>query len=129
MLTCATPGLHTGCKLPALNPWDQFYRYNAPHICGFSPTSFAPPADWDAQGFDYSITGDWVLAAADLPEKPQPALVQFIEAGQEPPLYIGWGSMAHKSGQYMTELAVRELRLTWNPCPHFTPNPPPTPYP
>ena len=126
LLTCVQhPAVYTGCKLPALNPWDQLYRYNAPQICGFSPTSFAPPADWDAQGFDYSITGDWVLAADDLPEKPHAALVQFIEAGEEPPLYIGWGSMAHRSGEYMTELAVRALHVTWHPCPHITLTPPP----
>ena len=54
-----------------------------------------------------------MLSADDLPEKPDAALVQFIEAGKEPPLYIGWGSMAHESGQYMTELAVRALHMTW----------------
>ena len=37
-----------------------------------------------------------------MPEKPTAALVDFIEAGKEPPLYIGWGSMAHESGQYRT---------------------------
>ena len=50
-----------GCKLSkqwkADNGWDRMYRCNTPHIFGFSPTSFAP--DWDSQGFDYSITGDW----------------------------------------------------------------------
>ena len=53
-----------------------------------------------------------MLSADDLPEKPDAALVQFIEAGKEPPLYIGWGSMAHESGQYMTELAVCALHMT-----------------
>jgi sterol 3beta-glucosyltransferase len=111
--------------------WDRFYRFNAPQILGFSPTSFrldTPPADWKL--FDYAITGDWVLSADDLPEKPHAALVQFIEAGEEPPLYIGWGSMAHESGQYMTELAVRARctrpgtpqRLL--PCHHSSPSPP-----
>ena len=61
-----------------------------------------------------------MLSANDLPEKPDAALVQFIEAGKEPPLYIGWGSMAHESGQYMTELAVRALHMTWLT---LTPNP------
>ena len=82
-----------------------------PQIFGFSPTSFAPPADW--KSFDYVITSDWVLSADDLPEKPDAVLVQFIEADTEPPLYIGWGSLAHESGQYMTELAVRALHITW----------------
>jgi len=99
-----------GCKPgQAVDSWDRIYRFDTPQILGFSPTSFAPPADWDSQGFDYSITGDWVLSADDLPEKPDAALVQFIEAGKEPPLYIGWGSMAHETGQYMIELAVRAL--------------------
>ena len=103
----------TGCKRPARTPWDRFYRYNTPQIFGFSPTSFrldTPPADWKI--FDYAITGSWVLSADDLPEKPHAALVEFLEAGEEPPLYIGWGSMAHESGQYMTELAVRALHVT-----------------
>lgn len=106
----------TGCKRPAHTLWDRFYRFNAPQILGFSPTSFrldTPPADWKI--FDYAITGDWVLSADDLTEKPHATLVQFIEAGEEPPLYIGWGSMAHESGQYMTELAVRALHETWHP--------------
>ena len=100
----------TGCKQPARTVWDLLYRHNTPQICGFSPTSYrldTPPADWKL--FDYAITGDWVLSADDLPEKPHAALVQFIEAGEEPPFYIGRGSMAHESGQYMTELAVRAL--------------------
>ena len=53
-----------------------------------------------------------MLSADDLSEKPGAALVHFIEAGEESPLYIGWGSMAHESGQYMTELAVCALHMT-----------------
>ena len=109
-----------GCNLPPLNMWECTHRFNSPILLGFSPTSFPPPADWER--YDYEITGAWVLSADDLPEKPNAALVQFIEAGKEPPLYIGWGSMAHESGQYMTELAVRALHMTWltripNPLP------------
>ena len=49
-----------GCKPgQAVDSWDRIYRFDTPQILGFSPTSFAPPADWDSQGFDYSITGDW----------------------------------------------------------------------
>ena len=97
-----------GCKLPPVNPWDGVYRLNIPTILGFSPASFTPPADWAP--FDYIITGDWVLSADDLPEEPTATLVDFIKvAGKEPPLYLGWGSMAYESGQYMTELAVRAL--------------------
>ena len=94
------------CKLPPLNPFDIVYRLNIPAILGFSPASFTPPADW--KHFDYAVTGDWVLNADDLPEDAA-ALVEFIKASKEPPLYIGWGSMGHESGQYMTELAVRTL--------------------
>ena len=98
-----------GCKLPPLNPFDIVYRINIPAILGFSPASFTPPEDW--KHFDYAVTGDWVLSADDLPgEEPAVALVEFIKAGKEPPLYIGWGSMGHVSGQYMTELAVRTLK-------------------
>ena len=118
----------TGCKRPAHTTWDRFYRFNAPQILGFSLTSFrldTPPADWKI--FDYAITGDWVLSTDDLPEEPHAALLQFIEAGEEPPLYIGWGSMVHKSGQYMTELAVRCTRpgslQQLPPCPHRYPSP------
>ena len=96
-----------GCNLPPLNLWECSHRFNSPILLGFSPTSFPPPADWER--YDYEITGAWVLSADDLPETLDTALVQFIEAGKEPPLYIGWGSMAHESGQYMTELAVRTL--------------------
>ena len=84
----------------------DIYRLNIPAILGFSPASFTPPADW--KHFDYAVTGDWVLNADDLPEDAA-ALVEFIKASKAPPLYIGWGSMGHESGQYMTELAVRTL--------------------
>ena len=97
-----------GCTLPPISCWDQVYRFNGPYILGFSPTSFPPPADWE--DFDFIVAGALVLSAADLPEKPAATLVEFLKAGVEPPLYIGWGSMAHESGQYMTELAVRALR-------------------
>lgn len=40
-----------GCTLPPLAPWDMTYRFNVPRIFGFSPTSFAPPKDWEP--FDY----------------------------------------------------------------------------
>ena len=109
-----------GCNLPPLNLWECSHRFNHPVLLGFSPTSFPPSADWER--YDYEITGPWVLSADDLPEQLDAALIQFIEAGKEPPLYIGWGSMAHESGQYMTELAVRALHMTWltripNPLP------------
>jgi len=96
-----------GCKLPPLDPWEETYRFNVPHIFGFSPATFAPPADWAA--LDYEVTADWVLNADDLPERPSPELARFLTAKLEPPLYVGWGSMAHESGGYMTELAVRAL--------------------
>ena len=96
-----------GCKLPPLSVWEAVHRFNGPIILGYSSTSFPPPADWEF--YDYAITGPWVLSADDLPAKPEAALVQFIEASKEPPLYIGWGSMAHESGQFMSELAVRAL--------------------
>ena len=96
-----------GCKLPPLSVWEAVHRFNGPIILGYSSTSFPPPADWEL--YDYAITGPWVLSADDLPAKPEAALVQFIEASKEPPLYIGWGSMAHESGQFMSELAVRAL--------------------
>ena len=125
-----------GCKLPPLSVWEAVHRFNGPIILGYSSTSFPPPADWEL--YDYAITGPWVLSADDLPAKPEAALVQFIEASKEPPLYIGWGSMAHESGQFMSELAVRALHAIdkrglifegSNPNPNPNPNPEPNPNP
>lgn len=42
-------------------------------------------------------------------EPPDPQLVAFLRDSPLPPVYIGWGSMMHISGQHMTELAVRAL--------------------
>ena len=85
-----------GCKLDMRSP------------CGNACIASTARVSWDSRQRPsrrlrtgrHSITHG--LSADDMPEKPTAALVDFIEAGKEPPLYIGWGSMAHESGQYRT---------------------------
>lgn len=74
----ATLGLPTRAHL-----WDDF-----PALFGFSPTLVSPPADWDARSI---VTGDWPLTVPD-PHVPD-GLVDFLGSG-DPPVYLGFGSMA-----------------------------------
>lgn len=59
-----------------------------PILWGVSPYLVPRPDDYPATTF---ICGQWVLPAPDW--SPPPALTEFLAAG-EPPVYIGFGSMA-----------------------------------
>jgi sterol 3beta-glucosyltransferase len=59
-----------------------------PILWGVSPNLVPRPDDYPATTF---ICGQWVVPASDW--SPPPALADFLAAG-EPPVYIGFGSMA-----------------------------------
>jgi sterol 3beta-glucosyltransferase len=59
-----------------------------PVIYGISPTLLPRPADWPAQTW---LCGQWVQPVQDW-AAPRP-LQDFLDAG-EPPIYVGFGSMA-----------------------------------
>lgn len=59
-----------------------------PMLWGVSPSLLPRPEDYPATAF---ICGQWIAPAPDW--SPPPALAEFLAAG-EPPVYVGFGSMA-----------------------------------
>jgi len=83
-------------------PYSQQHGQPLPMLYSFSPTVVPKPPDW---GEHVHITGYWFLDPA--PDWQPPArLVDFIESGP-PPVYVGFGSMAHRNPQQTIQL-VRE---------------------
>lgn len=77
----------------------------APHLYGISSTVLPRPADWPA---NHHLTGFWTLPIP--PDYRPPAdLLQFLSTG-EPPLYIGFGSMAQTD--LLTAALVETARLS-----------------
>jgi sterol 3beta-glucosyltransferase len=75
-------------------------------LYAYSPAVVPPPADWDESSI---VTGYWVLdAPADW--RPNPALLEFLEAGP-PPVYVGFGSMFMSGGRCKTDIVLEALRL------------------
>jgi sterol 3beta-glucosyltransferase len=72
----------------------------------YSPTVVPRPADWPACA---QITGYWFLPS---PENWQPseALSLFLEQG-EPPVYVGFGSMANRDAPAMTSLVLEAAKM------------------
>jgi sterol 3beta-glucosyltransferase len=87
-------------NLPALGENGQ-QMLPAPTLYVFSPAVVPKPTDWDET---VHITGYWFL---DDPEPFQPPvdLVDFIAAG-DPPLYIGFGSIADRHPQKTIQVAI-----------------------
>ncbi|HTQ78488.1 MAG TPA: glycosyltransferase [Thermoanaerobaculia bacterium] len=75
-----------------------------PHLLGFSPEVLPRPRDWPSR---MHVTGYWFLDLASGFEPP-PELLDFLAAG-EPPVAIGFGSMAARDPRAMTEMAVEAL--------------------
>ncbi len=61
-----------------------------PVLAAWSPTLVPPSADWSHP--DVTVTGPW-LPPADDAWQPPDDLTEFLDAG-EPPIYVGFGSMA-----------------------------------
>lgn len=77
----------------------------ATRICMVSPTVFPRPSDWDN---DLHMAGYWFLN--EEPDwRPDAKLQAFLDAG-EPPVYIGFGSMAPKNPEAATREIVEGVR-------------------
>ncbi len=76
-----------------------------PVLHGFSKYVIPRPKDWPEQA---AITGYWFL---DQQKEWQPSaeLQTFLEAG-EPPVYVGFGSMAGKNPQRLADIVVGALQ-------------------
>ncbi|HEY1723654.1 MAG TPA: glycosyltransferase [Magnetospirillaceae bacterium] len=72
------------CKLPPRRAvWTDL-----PMLYGVSPSLLPRPGDWPE---DVHVCGQWLTRAPEW--TPPPSLSDFLNAG-EPPLYVGFGSMA-----------------------------------
>lgn len=74
-----------------------------PMLYGVSPTLVPPPHDWPHNAH---LTGQWIPPAGAWP--PAPALQAFLDAG-EPPVYVGFGSMAGFDDARLQAALVRAL--------------------
>ncbi len=75
-------------------------------LYAYSPSVVPRPADWDESSV---VTGYWFLDAPG-DWRPQPALVEFLQAGS-PPVYMGFGSMFMNGGERKTETVLNALKL------------------
>jgi UDP:flavonoid glycosyltransferase YjiC (YdhE family) len=78
-----------------------------PWLCGFSTHVLPKPADWDEH---QHVTGYWFLDEQPGWQPPE-ELKRFLDSGP-PPVYIGFGSMAHEDPERQTHLALRALELS-----------------
>jgi sterol 3beta-glucosyltransferase len=85
--------LHRQQKIPILQP--------------FSPTVLPRPADWPEWIY---LTGYWFLPRPPA-WQPAPDLIKFINGGS-PPVYVGFGSMANREPEAITQLTLQALKLS-----------------
>lgn len=84
---------------PRRRMWEGY-----PNLYGVSPSLVPQPHDWPAH---WQICGAWSLPASAW--TPPPGLEAFLAAG-EPPMYVGFGSMAGFDRRVMLDTIVAALR-------------------
>ena len=90
--------------LPAINPTRELDRHGWPVLCAYS--RHVCPLSQDSIAGSH-LTGYWFLDSE--PDwTPGPALTAFLDAGA-PPVYVGFGSMAHRSPNETMELVAAAL--------------------
>ena len=84
----------------------RFYQAlrSTPMLGAYSPTIIPRPADWPN---DFYVTGYFFLDTLT-DWQPSPELKAFLEAG-DPPVYIGFGSMAGRSPEKLAKLTLEAL--------------------
>lgn len=93
-------------KLDGKAPY-QALGHTIPVIYALSPRILPRPEDW---GENIFMTGYW-LREEETPFTPDPALEAFLSAG-EPPLYIGFGSMANRDMGATLDIVLESLERT-----------------
>lgn len=90
-------------------PSDSFYKIlNSTTLIGaYSPKIIHTPPDWPESAH---ISGYW-LPDADLEWRPPPELAAFLEAG-EPPVYVGFGSMAGRHPEQLANTVLEALKIS-----------------
>jgi UDP:flavonoid glycosyltransferase YjiC (YdhE family) len=84
----------------------RFYRAlrSTPMLSAYSPTIIPHPADWPDS---VHVTGYFFLDT-QVDWQPSPELKAFLEAG-DPPVYIGFGSMAGRNPEKLARLILEAL--------------------
>lgn len=84
----------------------SFYRTlrSTPMLSAYSPSIIPHPADWPES---VHVTGYFFLDT-EAAWRPSPELQAFLAAG-EPPVYIGFGSMAGRNPQQLAHLVLEAL--------------------
>lgn len=95
-------------KQHGLPPYGRasFYRIlrSTPLLGAYSPAVVPHPADWPEGAH---ITGYW-FPEAEAGWEPAPELQAFLEAG-DPPVYVGFGSMAGRNPGQFAEMVLEAL--------------------
>lgn len=92
---------------PFWGPHTAAGRRRLPTLYGISPAVLPKPADWGAH---VHVTGYWTLEA-ETDWSPPAELLEFLQRG-DPPVYIGFGSMANRDPQATADLVLRALDQT-----------------
>jgi len=84
----------------------RFYRTlrSTPMLSAYSPSIIPHPADWPES---VHVTG-YLFLDSQTDWQPSPELKAFLEAG-DPPVYIGFGSMAGRNPEELARLATEAL--------------------
>jgi UDP:flavonoid glycosyltransferase YjiC (YdhE family) len=87
----------------------SFYRIlkSTPLLGAYSPTVIPHPPDWDR---DVHVTG-YFYADTEAEWSPSPELRAFLDGGQ-PPVYVGFGSMAGRDNEQVTAMVLAALEKT-----------------
>jgi sterol 3beta-glucosyltransferase len=91
--------------LPMLGPFPSIEKKKQTILYGYSPFVIPVPKDW---GDHNHVTGYWLLEPSSNWEAPAD-LLEFLESGP-PPVYIGFGSMVHRSPEETTEMVLHALQ-------------------
>lgn len=83
---------------------DAGLGHRIPVLHAHSPSVVPAPADWPKRAY---ITGYWLLDQQEA-WQPPPGLVSFLERG-EPPVYIGFGSMAGSNPKRLLSAVLKAL--------------------
>ena len=79
---------------------------DVPVLSGFSEAVLPKPKDWPAH---HHVTGYWFPASAE--SEPDQVVADFVDGG-EPPVYVGFGSMADPEPAKLADIVREALRLT-----------------
>jgi sterol 3beta-glucosyltransferase len=87
-------------------PFLTMVRQRLPMIHGYSPTVLPKPKDWNESAF---VPGFWFMDDKDF--SPPEKLARFL-AEDEPPVYVGFGSMTGNAPEQLTRTVLDALRTS-----------------